>query len=260
MSQVNIEGAGMTGAQAIRRALDVVRAVARFQCTGVTLTRIASMTGLSTSTAHRILRALTQEQLLRFDEPSRNYFLGLLAAELGLTMQVESEIEPYWRETIEELARETQLTTYLMARSDCEAVCLLCVQGSTIIRAMPMEVGQRIPLGVGAGSLAILASMDDDEISHSMAINATRLQHSQLYDLQNCSIPEGVRVTRRDGYAVCDATVVKGIASVGVPVSPRKGLLQLAISVSAVIDEIAPNEAKKIATMIRVAIKRRSDP
>lgn len=43
-----------------------------------------------------------------------------------------------------------------MVRSDRDAICRLCVLGNMIIRAMPMEVGQRLPLGIGAGSLAIL--------------------------------------------------------------------------------------------------------
>lgn len=60
-----------SGAQAIRRAMDVVRAVAQFQRTGATLSRVASVTGLSTSTTHRMLRSLTEERMLRHDEIQR---------------------------------------------------------------------------------------------------------------------------------------------------------------------------------------------
>jgi DNA-binding IclR family transcriptional regulator len=260
MRQAGADAAGMTGAQAIRRAIDVVRAVAQFQRTGGTLSRIANATDLSTSTTHRILRALTEERLLRYDETSRCYFLGLLAFELGLATQAESQVQPYWRETIEHLARQTRLTTYLMARSDCEAVCLLCVQGSTVIRAMPMEVGQRLPLGIGAGSLAILATMEDEEIAHVMASNASRLQQFPREGSQTRAIRERVRMARSEGYVVSSGTVANGLVGVGVPVLPRKGLLQLAISVSAVADVMDPGEARQIATSIDAAIKRRLSP
>lgn len=257
MTQRDADAAGMTGAQAIRRAMDVVRAVAQFQRTGGTLSRVANATGLSTSTTHRILRALSEERLLRYDDTSRSYFLGLLAFELGLATLAESQVQPYWRETIEQIARQTRLTTYLMARSDCEAVCLLCAQGSTYIRAMPIEVGQRLPLGIGAGSLAILATMDDEEVGHVMASNALRLQLFPREGSRADAIMDRVRTARREGFAVSSGTVASGLVGVGLPVLPRKGLLQLAISVSAVADVMDSGEARKIATQIDAAIKRR---
>jgi DNA-binding IclR family transcriptional regulator len=257
MTRSDADATGMTGAQAIRRAMDVVRAVAQFQRTGGTLSRIASTTGLSTSTTHRILRALSEERLLRYEETTRSYFLGLLAFELGLATLAESQVQPFWRETIEQLARQTRLTTYLMARSDCEAVCLLCAQGSTYIRAMPIEVGQRLPLGIGAGSLAILASMEDDEIEQVLVSNGSRLQVFPRENAQADAVMDRVRTARRQGYAVSSGTVASGLVGVGMPVLPRRGLLQLAVSVSAVADVMDPGEAKQIATQIDAAIKRR---
>lgn len=257
MALLPSDASAMTGAQAIRRSMDVARAVAQMQRTGGTLSRIARTTGLSTSTAHRILRALTEERLLRYDEDSRCYFLGLLAFELGLATQAESQVQPYWRETIEWLARQTRLTTYLMARSDCEAVCLICAQGSTFIRAMPIEVGQRLPLGIGAGSLAILATMEDEDIAQVIASNRSRLQQFPAGDVQADAMLERISAAREDGYAVSSGTVAAGLVGVGVPVLPRKGLLQMAISVSAVADVIDPREARQIASLIDGAIRRR---
>ncbi|MCB2073675.1 MAG: helix-turn-helix domain-containing protein [Novosphingobium sp.] len=245
------------GAQAIRRAMDVVRAVAQFQRTGATLSKIASVTGLSTSTAHRILRSLSEERMLRHDETLRRYFLGMLAFELGLATQTESQVQQHWRETIEQVARETRLTSYLMARSDCEAVCLICVQGSTTIRAMPLDVGQRLPLGIGAGSAAILATLEDAEIKEIMASNTARLKQFPGEGRQADAIRERIGATRAAGYAVSTGSVAGGLVGVGVPVLPRSGLLQLAVSVSAVADIMDPGEARRIAETIDRAIKAR---
>jgi len=73
------EETGTAGAQAIRRAMDVVRAVAQMQRTGATLSRVVKATGLNRSTVFRILRSLTEERMLRYDERERHYYLGLLA-------------------------------------------------------------------------------------------------------------------------------------------------------------------------------------
>ena len=162
-SELNAVRTAISGAQAIRRAVEVVRTVAQMQRSGASLSRVARATGLSTSTSFRILRSLTEERLLRYSDIDR-WYVGPLAFELGLAALTEAQVQTSWRDAVDHIARETRLTTYLMARSDNDAVCLLCVQGSTVLRAMPVEVGQRLPLGVGAGSLAILATLDDEEI------------------------------------------------------------------------------------------------
>jgi DNA-binding IclR family transcriptional regulator len=168
--------AGVDGAQAIRRAVDVVRVVAQIQRTRATLGRVTEGTGLSTSTAYRILRSLTEEGLLRFSETDRAYSVGPLAFELGLAAAEENSAAERWRSAVDQVARQTQLTTYLTVRSGRDAVCLLCVQASTAIRAIPMDVGQRLPLGVGAGSAAILATLKDGKIQHILAAHGPRLR------------------------------------------------------------------------------------
>jgi DNA-binding IclR family transcriptional regulator len=250
------EEGGTGGAQAIRRAMDVVRAVAQMQRTGASLSRVVKATDLNRSTAFRILRSLTEERMLRFNEATRTYHLGLLAFELGLATQAESHVQTDWNDVIEGVALKTRLTTYLMARSDMEAVCLICKQGSTTIRAMPLDVGQRLPLGIGAGSLALLATLDDAEIEQILAANASRLQLFPGTD-QAQLIHERIVKARQNGYTQSAGSVGPGLVGVGVPVLPRKGLLQLAISVSAVADTMDAREARQIAGIIDAAIRKK---
>jgi DNA-binding IclR family transcriptional regulator len=122
---------------------------------------------------------------------------------------------------------------------------------------MPIELGQRLPLGIGAGSLAILATMEDEEIGQVLASNGSRLQLFPRGGAQPDAILERIRIARSDGYVVSSGTVASGLVGVGVPVLPRKGLLQLAISVSAVADVMDPGEARNIASVIDAAIRRR---
>jgi len=251
------EDLAMGGAQAIRRAMRVIRAVAQIQRTGATLSRIAALTALSSSTAHRILHSLTEERMLRQDGATKRFFLGPLAFELGLAAQAEHPVGAYWRETIERLAERTRLTSYLMVRSDCEAVCFICVQGSAVIRAVPMEPGQRLPLGIGAGSLAMLAALDDAEIMEVMALNEARLKAFPGEAANRDAIWERVRTTRELGFALSAGSVSPGVVGIGVPVPPEGGLMQLAISVSAVVETMDPDEARRIASLIGEEINNR---
>ena len=248
------EGGEIGGAQSIRRALEVVRVVAQIQRSGASLSRVARTTGLTVSTAFRILRSLVEERMLRYNEEDRCYYIGPLAFEIGLAASSDTQVPANWRAAVEQVARETQLTSYLMARSDNDAVCLLCVQGSAAVRAVPVDVGQRLPLGVGAGSLAILASLSDEEITRVLSEEERRLDV-----FAGRAKPERIwrRVaqTRENGFSATTGTVSAGVVGVGVAIPPDGGLT-LALSASAVAGKINLAEARKIASVISAAITR----
>ena len=249
----SVDKAATGGAQAIRRAVEVVRTVAQIQRSGANLTRVARASGLSISTSHRILRSLTEERLLRYDDSERCYHIGPLAFELGLA--AEGEVQANWRETVERIARESRLTTYLVARSGNEVACLFCAQGSMALRAMPMEVGQRLPLGIGAGSLAILATLDDEEIRDIISAQGARRDVYPGNTAKSEQILERIELTRQRGYSVSCGTVALGLIGVGMAIAPRQDLTQLAISVSAVANSVDPAEAQELACVIAAAIQ-----
>jgi len=66
--------------------------------------------------------------------------------------------------------------------------------------------------------------------------------------------------TRRNGFAMTSGSVARGVSGVGIPIQPRRGLLQLAISVSAVIDEMDEGEARKFALIMQSALQQASFP
>jgi DNA-binding IclR family transcriptional regulator len=244
----------VAGTQAIRRAMDVVRAVAQLQRANASLSRVAHAAGLNQSTAFRILRSLVEERMLYFDEQDRTYHLGLLAFELGLATKSNARVLSFWQPAVEQVAQRTRLTTYLMARSDREAVCLLCEQGSMAIRAMPMVVGQRLPLGIGAGSMAILSTLSDGEIEDILSSQPGQYDVFPQGAAQLDAIKGQAAEARAAGFAMTNGTVAPGLSGIGVPVLPRQGLLQLAISVSAVVDRFNPAEARQIAEIIATVI------
>lgn len=245
------------GAQAIRRAIEIVRLVAHIQRSGASLSLIARAAGLTTSTTFRILRSLAEERLLRYEEADRCYYVGPLAFELGLAASAEAtaQVQMSWRDTVDRVARETRFTTYLMARSDKDAVCLLCSQGSTALRAMPVEVGQRLPLGVGAGSLAILATLDDAEVRRITGGQESKLGFYPGGGAKAQAILKRVDLTREQGFSVSSGTIAPGVIGVGVAIPSQQGLIQLALSVSAVASALDAREAKKIAATISAAIQ-----
>lgn len=235
--------------------MEVVRTVAQLQRSGATLSRVTKATGLSTPTAYRLLRSLTEERLLTFGADDRCYYIGPLAYELGLAALPEVRVDSGLRHAVAEVAKRTRLTSYLIARSNDEAVCLFCVQGTTAIRAMPMEVGQRVPLGFGAGSLAILSSLDDEEVERIITAHQDRYDvfPGGKQDLDR--IRQRVAETRVRGYSISSGTVASGVTGIGVRAPADRSLTKIAVTVSAVASTFGAAEAKALASLIASAIR-----
>ena len=126
--------------------------MAKFQRGGATLAKITGATELSRSTAFRLLHYLADARLLEFDKRRRCYYVGPLTYELGLAARGQADLVANWKDRMELVCAKTGLTTYLVVRSDMEGVCLATAHGPSVIRSVPLMVGQRLPLGIGAGS------------------------------------------------------------------------------------------------------------
>jgi len=243
------------GAQAIGRAAEILRVVALTQRSGATLPKVCRATNLSRSTAFRILRSLKEERLLDYDEETHRYFIGPLAYELGLSAHAPSDRIVELRERIKSIALRSELTTYLVVRSDTDVVCLGIAQGSAVIRAVPLDIGQRLPLGVGAGSLAILSSLEDVEVNAILAANAHKLTLYGGGRLTPAALRKRIALTRECGYAYSQGSVAAGIAGVGIMLFSSDSVQQLAVSVSLPANQIDKDEQVRLIGIIRKSVK-----
>ncbi|MDE2410701.1 MAG: helix-turn-helix domain-containing protein [Sphingomonadales bacterium] len=220
------------GTQALGRAIDVLRAVARIQRFGASLAAITRATGLSRTTAFRIVHFLCDQRLLGCDQATGHYSIGPLAFELGLAAG-DGGLVASWRPQLDRLSRLSGMTAYLVGLSGTEVVCLARAEADTILRAVPLVVGQRLPLGVGAGSLALLAALDDDQVSAMIAANARGLHGRDGARLTPSALRARIDEARRAGFAISENLVAEGVCGIGIALPTTDALAPMAISVAA---------------------------
>src|SRR5581483_4525898 len=75
------------GTQSLDRAIALVREVATFGRQGARLIELIQRCEMEYPTAHRIIKSLVANEVLRKDESTRRYHLGQLLYELGLTTE-----------------------------------------------------------------------------------------------------------------------------------------------------------------------------
>ena len=252
-------------AGSLKRGVVLLKLLATAGRKGLALTELASKAQLPHPSAHRVLAQLIAENLAVHDPQTRRYRLGPLAFELGVAGSTMHDIRDLCEGAMNSLAKETGDTVYLVVRSGFDAVCMHRREGEFPIRALVLEVGSRRPLGVGAGGLAILSAIDEEErleIIERVAPNLGAFGKLTAHDLAQACIQ-----TRAEGAAVIQNRVSLGVRAVGVAFRNSMSHPVGALSVAALSQRLNPRRTQQIGEMLRratqeveVLMRKRSGP
>lgn len=233
-----------------RRTVAIIKEVAAQNRQGLRLTHLAERLGLETPTAHRILKCLAEERMLRRDPSTRHFHLGPLVFELGLVATPQIDMREVCGPVLRRLADKTGDTVFLTKRSGLDAVCLMRSEGTFPVKTFTLEVGMRRPLGVGAGSLAILSALPTDEIEEVLRENAPRL--ADFEDGTTAStLMAAVRRTQKNGYAMRDLHGLGGVRTLGILIRAGDGTPFAALSLSAIRPRMTPHRVKSLVKLLK---------
>ncbi|WKA26485.1 IclR family transcriptional regulator [Bradyrhizobium roseum] len=220
---------------------------------GMRLNEICRTTGLGKATAHRLLSGLVAYRLADFDEESQRYFVGFKIFTWASGAADRYGLLTLARPSLERLVERYQDAVYLTVRSGDEAVCVERLEGSYPIKTLIFEVGSRRPLGIGAGSAAILAALPPTEQSSILARNA---KNRRAYDVSDDDLRQIVTAARLNGYTFVDGKIVPGICTVGAAISLESGDPIGAISISSISERMAKDRRSDIASAMLTEIKQ----
>lgn len=237
-----------TAVKTVDRVATILRLLSQAGEGGHRLSDIAERAGLGKTTAHRLLGALVQVGLANQDLKSKRYTLGSAAAALGRAASLH-QVDILIRPVLRRLARETEDTVFASVREGLAAVCIGREAGSFPIRTLTLDEGDRRPLGVGAGSLALLAFLPDGEIDTIIDRNRRWLQDYSSFT------PEVLRSlvarTRETGFALNEGRIVPAMQAIGVPVLAQDGRPAAALSLAAIRDRMGPDRLPDLVKRLR---------
>lgn len=232
----------------IDRAARMLRLLAQGDSQGTPLSAISRLSGFGKGTTHRLLSALV-EAGFAFQEPTtRRYRLGAglaLLARIGQQHDVGAVAAP----SLLRLAEITSDTVYASVREGSTAVCVGREIGSFPIRTLSLNVGDRRPLGVGSGSLALLAFLPDDEIEIALEHNEAWFRDYEGHDI--AYVRKAVAKSRRNGFAFVDGRIIPGMNAMGVPVHDNTGKVVAALSLAAIVDRVSGDRVAELASVLK---------
>jgi DNA-binding IclR family transcriptional regulator len=236
------------GAQAIRRAVNLLRILSMARESGYGLTDLARLTGLAHPTVHRMLRALMDEGLVEQKPATQRYMVGGEIHLLALARSGRSPLIEAAEAHLSQLADHLGDTLFLTQRTGGETICIARRLGSYPVQVVPLRVGDRRPLGVSSAGLALLAAMPADEAADMLVQNARRLSE---YRLTMESSIAAVRDARRLGYALRDRGIVPGTRAISVALRDASGQPSAAITVAGVVRRLSHRRIPDILDALR---------
>ncbi|MBZ0163329.1 MAG: IclR family transcriptional regulator [Notoacmeibacter sp.] len=239
--------------KSVQRAAAIIKLLAREATAGWRLSDIAQAAGLGKTTTHRLLSALADAGFVYQSPETRRYFLGYEIVRLG-HQATRYDIAELARPSLLRLARETGDTIFISVREGLDALCLDRQVGDFPIKTLTLDIGDRRPLGVGAGSLALLAFLPDEEVSEVIASNVRRLETYPRFDPDE--LTDLTAQTRHQGYSFNDGRIVSAMCAVGVPVFDPRGRVIASISGAAIRERMGPDRVAWIVSLLKAEAER----
>lgn len=241
------------GTQTVHRVALLLRTIASEESQGTRLVDLARQTNLERPTVHRLLKGLIKEGLVEQQPATRRYCLGHLVFELGLAAVPQLNLRQLCQPAMVRIAERTGDTVFLSTRSGNDVVCLDRKEGSFPIKTLTVDVGNRRPLGVGAGGGALLMALPDEEIEEILASNSRHL--SRYANLKVQDVRSMVRRGREIGYMFNDRQVTPGAMSIGLPITVPHGPPIAAISIGAISSRMTAARRQELAATLRREVK-----
>jgi IclR family transcriptional regulator, pca regulon regulatory protein len=221
------EGAGPDFIEALARGLEVITAFSPNQPV-MSLTEVASATGLARPTARRILLTLTELGYVRTE--GAGYALTPRVLDLGVAYVRSQGLWDVARPHMEELSAATNESCSIAQLDGSDIVYVARVAVPKIV-ALAVQIGTRFPALQTSLGKVLLAALDTAEVDRVLA-EPTR---SGLVPRWCPSRPERdaeLREVRARGWALTDQQLALGIRSVAAPLRDGTGQVIGALNVN----------------------------
>jgi IclR family transcriptional regulator, acetate operon repressor len=236
------------GVQSVDRALSIIETLAEDD-EGYRLSDLAVRTGLSTSTAHRLLATLEKRRFVQFDRTESKWHIGAQSFSVGATFarrrNFVAQAMPYLRK----LRDQTRETANLAVVDDESIIVLTRVESREIMRSLT-KVGGRVAMVASGVGKAVLATYADEDVNviirhHGMP----RLTEKSM--VRPGELFKQLEKIRRQGFAVDDEEACMGLRCVAAVVYNDCSEPLAAISVSGMTSRVTDDRLPLLGSIVR---------
>ena len=238
-----------SGTQSIERAIAVLECLSASE-NSLSLTEISRHVGLSASTTHRLLRALTQAGYVDQDHSTERYGLGIGVAVLG-QRAIERAGYQLARPVLAALSERTGESASLGVRRGTEVVVLDRVVGPAPLR-FDHPAGAELAVHASAMGKVLLAFS-----STSIADEVRTLDVLQPFTTRTIVDREALAAELADvvtrGYATNNEERYDGVSGIAAPVRSPGGFAHAAVGLQGPSLRLGPAVLTELAPLVQAA-------
>jgi IclR family acetate operon transcriptional repressor len=235
------------GVQSVDRALLIIETLAEDD-EGYRLSDLAVRTGLSTSTAHRLLATLEKRRFVQFDRYQSKWHVGAQSFTVGATFarrrNFTAQAMPYLRK----LRDQSRETANLAVVDDESIIVLTRMESREIMRSLT-KVGGRVAMVASGVGKAVLATYSDEDVNAIIRRQGMpRLTEKSI--VRPGELFRELQEIRRRGYAVDDEEARMGLRCVAAVVYSDCSEPLAAISVSGMTSRVTDDRLPALGRMV----------
>jgi DNA-binding IclR family transcriptional regulator len=238
------------GAQSVDRALSLLSILSSGGGREVPMAFLTETSGLSRPTVRRLMLALIRSGLVDQNPTSRNYSFGPESHLIGLMAQRQFPLLDLSMENLITISTETGDSSFLCIRRGFYSVCLHREEGAYPIRTQALLAGARHPLGVGAGAMAMLAALPDDQLADARAGNAA-IMADKYASYTDAVLDQHIADTRKRGWALNPGLYLANSWGIGVAIHAPTGDVVGSLSVAALDFRMTGDRQIEIAAVLK---------
>lgn len=228
--------------QTLMRGLDIIEAVSE----GVNdIAELAATTGMTYSTAHRILSALQARHYITRD-PVRGFRLGRKLLELGYRAYSQIDLVRLAHPLLEKLAKDTSDTVHLGYAEQDHVIYLDKLSSRRAVEISSRIGGSKPLISTGIGK-ALLLDADEDTWRHLYERNAHLLRESG-------TLHHWIHTMRHYASKGCAYDLgedERSIRCVAAPIRDSSGHIIAAISVSSTLEHMSSARMEQLEAAVQ---------
>lgn len=180
---------------------------------------IAEALDLKWATAYRTLAHLEEEEYLRRDPATNEYFIGARLYALGVAYLATHPLTHLAPPHLDRLAKELDCVAQVNERQRRQVLTIAIAEGST--RIPKTSPGFTFPLGVAAKGRLLLAFAPEDVREAVLAEPLPAFTEHTLTEPER--LREAIAEVAASGQAITQDDLQLGVASIAVPIRDRDG-------------------------------------
>lgn len=204
---------------------------------GASVVQIGEALGLSRSQAHRIVRNLTEEGVLRRHPRTGRVIFGPRIAGIALRLLGGSSIRPLWHTVLSELVNELGETCNLVVYDRCVGTYFDRIE---INWPLPVQfrVGSTIPLHCTVGGKLYLATLPRAERRATLDMLQLNPFTTRTYTERDV-FEQHLAAVAKQGYAINEGEFFPDLIAVGVPVCDADKRLVATLGLQAPVSRLS---------------------